>query len=174
MGRTTKLALPQESRQTWVRHDALHISNTVCAYRHVADVQYAFGLTYPTPGTFYTTGGRPPYIPDALETTNDNEPYMQASSQVYAPSHASHLFPWQWLEYVLALDDEELPQAISNSYTDNEQTGAPPQCPLERSFALKRLRSPVQLRQARVRRVRAARYALIPCFELGCLSRANS
>ncbi|EPS98883.1 hypothetical protein FOMPIDRAFT_1125451 [Fomitopsis schrenkii] len=72
------------------------------------DVQYAFSLAYPTPGTFYTTGGRPPYIPDAIDPTNDNEPYMQASGG--------------WLDYVLALSSEELPQAISNSYADNEQT----------------------------------------------------
>lgn len=39
------------------------------------DTQYAFSLTYPTPGTFYTTGGSPPFIPDALETTDSNEPY---------------------------------------------------------------------------------------------------
>ncbi|KZT68037.1 tripeptidyl peptidase A [Daedalea quercina L-15889] len=66
------------------------------------DVQYAFSLTYPTPGMFYTTGGSPPYIPNAFEPNNTNEPYMQ------------------WLEYVLAAED--LPQSISNSYRDEEQT----------------------------------------------------
>ncbi|KAI0728903.1 peptidase S8/S53 domain-containing protein [Fomitopsis betulina] len=66
------------------------------------DTQYAFSLTYPTPGTFYTTGGSPPFTPDDLETTDSNEPYAQ------------------WLEYVLAEDD--LPQSISTSYGDDEQT----------------------------------------------------
>lgn len=40
------------------------------------DVQFAFGLTYPTPSTFYSTGGRPPFIPDTSEPDeNFNEPY---------------------------------------------------------------------------------------------------
>jgi len=66
------------------------------------DTQYAFGLTYPTPGTFYTTGGSPPFIPDDLETTDSNEPYSE------------------WLEYMLAIDSP--PQTISTSYGDDEQT----------------------------------------------------
>ncbi|KAH9921162.1 tripeptidyl peptidase A [Fomitopsis serialis] len=66
------------------------------------DTQYAFSLTYPTPGTFYTTGGSPPFIPDDLEPTDTNEPYMQ------------------WLGYVLSAED--LPQSISTSYGDDEQT----------------------------------------------------
>ncbi|KAH7923659.1 subtilisin-like protein [Leucogyrophana mollusca] len=66
------------------------------------DTQFGFGLTYPTPGTFYSTYGEPPYIPDALETTNTNEPYSY------------------WLDYVLSMSD--LPQAISTSYGDDEQT----------------------------------------------------
>ena len=39
------------------------------------DTQYAFGLAYPTPGTFYSTGGSPPFNPDAKTATNANEPY---------------------------------------------------------------------------------------------------
>ncbi|TFY67410.1 hypothetical protein EVJ58_g1640 [Rhodofomes roseus] len=61
------------------------------------DTQYAFSLTYPTPGTFYTTGGSPPFIPDDLEPTDSNEPYMQASES-----------------YALV--------SISTSYGDDEQT----------------------------------------------------
>lgn len=61
------------------------------------DVQFAFGLTYPTPGTyvhlmtfdnlenplfpprqrFWTTGGSPPFNPDEITTTNTNEPYTE-------------------------------------------------------------------------------------------------
>ncbi|KZT68040.1 tripeptidyl peptidase A [Daedalea quercina L-15889] len=59
------------------------------------DTQYAFGLTYPTPGTFYTTGGSPPFTPDDLEPTDSNEPYAEAN---------------------------DLPQSISSSYGDDEQT----------------------------------------------------
>ncbi|KZT01406.1 tripeptidyl peptidase A [Laetiporus sulphureus 93-53] len=66
------------------------------------DTQYAFGLTYPTPGTFYSTGGSPPFIPDDLSPTDYNEPYSE------------------WLDYVLSLTD--LPQTISTSYGDDEQT----------------------------------------------------
>ena len=40
------------------------------------DTQFAFGLTHPTPATFYSTGGSPRYIPDAHTPTNTNEPYM--------------------------------------------------------------------------------------------------
>ncbi|PCH42075.1 subtilisin-like protein [Wolfiporia cocos MD-104 SS10] len=66
------------------------------------DTQYAFGLTYPTPGTFYTTGGSPPFIPDDGDTQNYNEPYAE------------------WLDYVL--NSTDLPQTISTSYGDDEQT----------------------------------------------------
>ncbi|KAI0638560.1 tripeptidyl peptidase A [Trametes polyzona] len=66
------------------------------------DTQFAYGLTFPTPGTFWSTGGRPPFKPDAITTTNTNEPYNE------------------WLDFVLAQKD--LPQSISTSYADDEQT----------------------------------------------------
>ncbi|KAI6016231.1 Pro-kumamolisin, activation domain-containing protein [Pisolithus marmoratus] len=66
------------------------------------DSQYAFGLTYPTPRTFYTTSGSPPFDPDARVPNNTNEPYTY------------------WLEYMLSA--ENLPQTISTSYDDDEQT----------------------------------------------------
>ncbi|KAI0048692.1 tripeptidyl peptidase A [Auriscalpium vulgare] len=66
------------------------------------DVQFALGIAFPTPGTFYTTGGSPPFIPDTDEPFNDNEPYDA------------------WLDYVLA--QKTLPQTISTSYGENEQT----------------------------------------------------
>jgi tripeptidyl-peptidase I len=40
------------------------------------DVQFASGISFPTPGTFYSTGGRPPFKPDEHTTMNSNEPYM--------------------------------------------------------------------------------------------------
>ena len=43
------------------------------------DTQFAFGLTFPTPGTFYSTAGRPPFIPDIGTTTDTNEPYLIVS-----------------------------------------------------------------------------------------------
>ncbi|KAI0737695.1 tripeptidyl peptidase A [Daedaleopsis nitida] len=66
------------------------------------DVQFAFGLTFPTPGTFYSTGGSPPFIPDDLTPDNSNEPYSE------------------WLDFVLA--QRNPPQTISTSYADDEQT----------------------------------------------------
>ncbi|KAG0697324.1 peptidase S8/S53 domain-containing protein [Suillus ampliporus] len=66
------------------------------------DTQFGFGLTWPTPGTFYSTGGEPPFIPDTLTPINSNEPYSY------------------WLDYILSLDT--IPQTISTSYGDDEQT----------------------------------------------------
>lgn len=43
------------------------------------DVQYAFGLTYPTPGTFWSVGGSPPFDPDTSTPKNRNEPYGDVS-----------------------------------------------------------------------------------------------
>ncbi|KAK7470304.1 hypothetical protein VKT23_001735 [Stygiomarasmius scandens] len=67
------------------------------------DVQFAFGLSFPTPGTYWSTAGRPPFIPDLGLTENTNEPYND------------------WLDFVLA--QPELPFVISTSYGESEQTG---------------------------------------------------
>ncbi|THH05863.1 hypothetical protein EW145_g4490 [Phellinidium pouzarii] len=66
------------------------------------DVEFAFGLTFPTPSTFWSTAGMPPFIPDIQTPTDTNEPYTT------------------WLDFILAQDD--IPQTISTSYSDNEQT----------------------------------------------------
>lgn len=50
----------------------------------------------------WSTGGSPPFLTDLLTTTDTNEPYLE------------------WLNYVLAQDT--LPQVISTSYGDDEQT----------------------------------------------------
>lgn len=39
------------------------------------DTQFAFGLTFPTPSTFFSTAGEPPFIPDIGTPTDTNEPY---------------------------------------------------------------------------------------------------
>ncbi|KAL5527716.1 hypothetical protein ACEPAG_6517 [Sanghuangporus baumii] len=72
------------------------------------DTQFAFGLTFPTPSTFFSTAGSPPFIPDIGTPTDTNEPYLT------------------WLDFVLTLDKP--PQTISTSYGDDEQT-------VPRSFA---------------------------------------
>ncbi|KAJ7587436.1 tripeptidyl peptidase A [Mycena floridula] len=66
------------------------------------DTQFAFGLSYPTPATMYTTGGSPPFLPDVGTPSNDNEPYQA------------------WLDYVLSHPNP--PHVISTSYGDHEQT----------------------------------------------------
>ncbi|KAG8681181.1 hypothetical protein FRC08_015797, partial [Ceratobasidium sp. 394] len=66
------------------------------------DVQYAGAISYPTPNIFYSTGGSPPYIPDSNTPTNTNEPYLD------------------WVSYML--NKTTLPNTISTSYGDDEQT----------------------------------------------------
>ncbi|EIW75873.1 tripeptidyl peptidase A [Coniophora puteana RWD-64-598 SS2] len=66
------------------------------------DVQYGFGMTYPTPGTFWSTGGEPPFTPDEFEPTNSNEPYSD------------------WTDYLL--NQTNIPQTVSTSYADSEET----------------------------------------------------
>ncbi|KAF8514827.1 peptidase S8/S53 domain-containing protein [Hysterangium stoloniferum] len=61
------------------------------------DTQYAFGLTFPTPATVFTTGGSPPFNPDDNTPTNSNEPYMD------------------WVDFLLT--QKHLPQT-----SDDEQT----------------------------------------------------
>ncbi|KAG7447497.1 tripeptidyl peptidase A [Guyanagaster necrorhizus] len=73
------------------------------------DVQFAFGLSFPIQSTFYSTAGRPPFIPpyqsgNASAPANTNEPYGE------------------WLDHMLSHND--LPATISTSYGDNEDTGA--------------------------------------------------
>ncbi|KZP30472.1 subtilisin-like protein [Athelia psychrophila] len=40
------------------------------------DVQYVSSIAFPTPFTYYSTGGSPPFKPDAATPTNTNEPYL--------------------------------------------------------------------------------------------------
>ncbi|KAF8204657.1 tripeptidyl peptidase A [Pholiota molesta] len=68
------------------------------------DVQFAFSLSHPIKPTFFTTAGRPPFIPDLGEPADDdeNEPYTT------------------WLDFILSHPNP--PLAISTSYGDDEQT----------------------------------------------------
>jgi len=91
------------------------------------DTQFAFGLTYPTQRTFFSTGGSPPFIPDAQTPSNTNEPYEDVRD--LSPSFASTdiltlgFGCLQWLLFVLKMRDGTVPQTISTSYSDDEQTG---------------------------------------------------
>lgn len=66
------------------------------------DAETILAIDYPTPLIAYTTGGSPPFIPDMFTPTDTNEPYLV------------------WLQYVSA--QKSLPQVISTSYGDDEQT----------------------------------------------------
>jgi tripeptidyl-peptidase-1 len=69
------------------------------------DAETILSITWPTPLTTYNTGGSPPFIPDALTLTDSNEPYLT------------------WVQFVL--EQENIPQVISTSYGDDEQTVPP-------------------------------------------------
>jgi tripeptidyl-peptidase I len=66
------------------------------------DSETIISMAYPIPLIAYSTGGSPPYIADRLTPKNTNEPYLD------------------WLNYVL--NQTSLPQVISTSYADDEQT----------------------------------------------------
>ncbi|KAK3691244.1 hypothetical protein LTR37_018776 [Vermiconidia calcicola] len=66
------------------------------------DAQNILSVAWPTPMIAYNTGGSPPFRPDLQTPTNTNEPYLT------------------FINYILAQDD--LPQVISTSYGDDEQT----------------------------------------------------
>lgn len=66
------------------------------------DTDIMLGIAYPTPLVTYNVGGRPPFHADDFSTENTNEPYLE------------------WLQYMLTRPT--LPQVISLSYADDEQT----------------------------------------------------
>ncbi|KAK5119745.1 hypothetical protein LTR85_007321 [Meristemomyces frigidus] len=66
------------------------------------DAELVLSISYPTPLTAFSTGGSPPFLPDLNTPTDTNEPYLT------------------WLTYALAQDD--LPQVLSTSYGDDEQS----------------------------------------------------
>ncbi|KAJ3555486.1 hypothetical protein NM688_g2552 [Phlebia brevispora] len=66
------------------------------------DIQYAEGMSFPTPNIYYSTGGSPPFIPDDNTPTNTNEPYLN------------------WLDFIL--NQTVVPQTFTTSYGDDEQT----------------------------------------------------
>jgi len=65
-------------------------------------LQSIIGMTWPTPATAFSTGGSPPFIVDDLTQTDTNEPYLT------------------WVNW--ALNQSSLPQVISTSYGDDEQS----------------------------------------------------
>lgn len=71
------------------------------------DAQTILTIAHPLPITEFITAGTPPYFPDPVEpagTPDENEPYLQ------------------YYEFLLSKTNKELPQVITNSYGDEEQT----------------------------------------------------
>ncbi|PPQ75676.1 hypothetical protein CVT26_001854 [Gymnopilus dilepis] len=66
------------------------------------DIQYTTGISFPTPNIYYSTGGSPPFTPDSNMPTDTNEPYLD------------------FLNFLL--NQTSIPQTISTSYGDDEQT----------------------------------------------------
>ncbi|ESK88090.1 tripeptidyl peptidase a [Moniliophthora roreri MCA 2997] len=66
------------------------------------DIQYTIAMSFPTPNTYYSTGGSPPFNPDSQTPTNTNEPYLD------------------WLNFIL--DQTSIPLVFTTSYGDDEQT----------------------------------------------------
>ncbi|THZ05120.1 subtilisin-like protein [Aureobasidium pullulans] len=66
------------------------------------DGELVIGISWPTSFMAFSTGGSPPFLPDLATPTNNNEPYLE------------------WRNYLLAQDT--LPQVITTSYGDFEQT----------------------------------------------------
>jgi tripeptidyl-peptidase-1 len=72
------------------------------------DLQSMLGIAWPTPLISYSTGGsQPGFRPSTSTPENTNEPYLV------------------WLQYMLALSDDEVPYVVSTSYADDEQTVSP-------------------------------------------------
>lgn len=69
------------------------------------DAELVLGITWPTNFTAFSTGGSPPFRADLYTPSDTNEPYLT------------------FLNYILA--QAELPQVISSSYGDDEQTVPP-------------------------------------------------
>ena len=70
------------------------------------DIEYIIGVSHPLPVISYITGGSPPFIPNLDEPTpanNSNEPYLN------------------YYQYLLSKQNKDLPQVITNSYSDDEQ-----------------------------------------------------
>lgn len=69
------------------------------------DIQYALPLAFNTSINYYSTGGLGELVPDLDQpSVNENEPYLD------------------FLTYILGVPDDELPQTITTSYGEDEQS----------------------------------------------------
>ncbi|PSR82588.1 hypothetical protein PHLCEN_2v6021 [Hermanssonia centrifuga] len=56
------------------------------------DIQYAEGISFPTPNIYYSTGGSPPFTPDSETPTNTNEPYLDWLNFILAQTTVPQTF----------------------------------------------------------------------------------
>jgi tripeptidyl-peptidase-1 len=71
------------------------------------DAQNMIGIAHPLPVLEYLTGGKPPFVPDLEMPSAD-----QNSNEPYVPFY----------QHLLRLPNADIPQVISNSYGEPEQT----------------------------------------------------
>ncbi len=76
--------------------------NTTKRFEGDLDSETILGIGFPIPLISYNVGGEPPFNASDFTTKNTNEPYLT------------------WIQYVLA--QPKLPQVITTSYADEEQT----------------------------------------------------
>ncbi|KXT00433.1 hypothetical protein AC578_1921 [Pseudocercospora eumusae] len=92
------IANAREQTGPYTADDRAHLRT----FEAVMDSENILTVAWPTPLTVFATGGSPPFIQDLNTPNNTNEPYLV------------------WLDYVL--NQHDLPQVISTSYGDDEQT----------------------------------------------------
>ncbi|KAI9927087.1 hypothetical protein ASPWEDRAFT_46570 [Aspergillus wentii DTO 134E9] len=99
--------IPSQNFSVELIHGGVNDQNPNTAQSDEAnlDAQLQIAVAHPLPMTEFITGGSPPFIPNADEPSdNQNEPYLQ------------------YYEYLLSKENAALPQVITNSYGDDEQT----------------------------------------------------
>ncbi|KAK5072853.1 hypothetical protein LTR64_000737 [Lithohypha guttulata] len=106
--RPEAVSAAQTFEQISINNGPIDDGNATAGSEGNLDLQTIIGQTYPMKITSYSTGGSPPFQPDLATPTNTNEPYLD------------------WLDSLLS--QEDLPQTISVSYGDSEQS-------VEQSFA---------------------------------------
>jgi tripeptidyl-peptidase-1 len=83
-------------------------NSTVSSVEANLDIQYTAGMLPPEISTtYYSTPGRGPLVPDLDQpdpASNQNEPYLD------------------YFTYLVGLDDSELPQVLTTSYGEDEQS----------------------------------------------------
>lgn len=96
---------------TSVKEGPFNQNSTADSVEANLDIQYTVGLVAPAIKTqFYTVPGRGPLVPDLdqpVADNSDNEPYLD------------------YFTYLVGLEDDELPEVLSTSYGENEQSVPP-------------------------------------------------